>query len=62
MFTCQECKAGAVMVMPFSFPDDWSGVLVDTVKKMAYMLVMCSECTGTLVYSGLFLPVTIFLS
>ena len=41
------CKAGAEMTMVFlSFPDVWSGVLVDLVRWMAYMLVVNSRFTG----------------
>ena len=44
-----------------SFPDVWSGVLVDLVRLMAYMLVLNSMFTGMFVACIVSLLATMFL-
>ena len=57
------CKAGAEMTMVFlSFPDVWSGVLVDLFRLMAYMLVVNSRFTGIFVACKMYWLATMFLS
>ena len=45
-----------------SFPGKWSGVLVDLVTSMAYMLVVNSKFTGNFVACRMFWLATMLLS
>ena len=58
------CRAGADMTMMvfLSFPDVRSGVLVDLVRLMAYMLVVNIRFTGIFVARIISLLATMFLS